>query len=402
MSLFSDIFKKPREEKARDAYFRTLSGYTPVFTTYEGGVYEEALTRACIHSFATHVSKLKPKVQGAGAAQFERMLSFAPNEYQDTTKFLYRLATIYSVRNNAIIVPIYDGYRDQITGYFPILPQNCRVVDVDGEAFLRYQFSSGQWAAQSMADVGILTQMQYKDDIFGSGNEPLDPYMRTLDTQTQGIIEGIKNSATIRFMGILSGVLKEKTINEKRSSFRENNLGADNNNGLLLVDNSFADIKQINSTPYTMNAAQMKEIKQNVFEYFGTSTEILQNNYTNSAVWNAYYEGKIEPFAIQLSLVMSNMTFTEREIACGRSIMWTAERLQYATNAEKLEIVTGLFDRGMITRDDGLEVFNLPPLPNGDGKKYYIRKDYAEVNELGADGKVAVQELEREGEENAI
>ena len=35
-------------------YFELLDGYTPVFTTYEGGVYEMELTRACVQAFALH------------------------------------------------------------------------------------------------------------------------------------------------------------------------------------------------------------------------------------------------------------------------------------------------------------------------------------------------------------
>lgn len=386
MGLLENVFRKEKAEKATQEYFKTLSAYTPVFSTFEGGVYEAALTRACIHAFATQCSKLKPKVTGAALPPgFERMLEFAPNPYQDTSKFLYRLATVLSVRNNAPIAPIYDDYSDKIVGYFPLLPQNCRLVDVNGAPFLRYQFAGGRWAAIEYSKAGLLTQFQYGDDFFGADNRPLGPYLATIDTNNQGIVQGVKNSAAIRFMGILSGVFKEKTVNEERQNFRKNNLGTDNNNGLLLVDEKYKDIKQITSEPFALNAAQMKEIKANVFEYFGCSEEILQNNYTNSSVWNSYYEGKIEPFALQLSLVMSNMTFSPRELACDNSIMWTAERLQYATNAEKLETVTQLFDRGFLNRDTGLAIMNLPPLPNGEGKKYYIRKDYAEVNELSAD-----------------
>lgn len=397
MGLFDTIFKKERQQIAVQEYFKTLSAYTPVFTTFEGGVYEAALTRACIHAFAVQASKLKPKVSGSGGDAFERMLTYAPNPYQDTTKFLYRIATILSVRNNAIVSPLYDDYGDKIAGYFPLLPHGCKVVDVGGVPYLRYQFAGGQWAAEELSNVGVLNQYQYSDDIFGADNSPMRPYMQAIDTQNQGIIEGIKNSASIRFMGTLAGALKEKTINEERTRFNKNNLDISNTNGLLLVDEKYRTIEQITSNPYTMNAAQMKDIKQSVYEYFGCSEEILQNNYNSSSVWNAYYEGKIEPFAIQLSLVMTNMTYTPREIAAGRSIMWTTERLQYATNEEKLNIVSSLFDRGMITRNDGLEVFNMPPLPNDEGKKYYIRKDYAEVNELSKEGKVNAVQTGTEG-----
>ena len=119
----------------------------------------------------------------------------------------------------------------------------------------------------------------------------------------------------------------------------------------------------------------------------------MQNNYTSDE-WNAYYEGKIEPFAIEASLVHTNMTFSEREIACGNQIMFTANRLQYLTNTEKLNTVTQLFDRGFMTHNQGLEIFNMSPVENGD--KRYIRKEYIETNNLnGTDTKETIKEGEK-------
>ena len=96
---------------------------------------------------------------------------------------------------------------------------------------------------------------------------------------------------------------------------------------------------------------------------------------------SAYYEGKIEPFAIQLSLVMSNMTYTARELSFGNAITFTANRLQYASNQTKLNISTQLFDRGLLNRNGVMDIWNMAHVEGGE--KYYIRKEYAEVSELG-------------------
>ena len=124
----------------------------------------------------------------------------------------------------------------------------------------------------------------------------------------------------------------------------------------------------------------MEQINENVFNYFGTNANILQNKYSEDE-WNAYYEGKIEPFALQLSLVMSNMTFTARELSFGNAITFTANRLQYASNQTKLNISTQLFDRGLMSRNDVMDIWNMAHVEDGD--KYYIRKEYAEISELG-------------------
>lgn len=125
-------------------YFKTLSAYTPVFTSYEGGVYEMELTRAAIHAIATQCSKLKPEIRGTAYKELGRKLQFKPNSFMDTTKFLYRLATILHVQNTAFIVPITDETGEYITGYYPILPSMCEVVEYQEEPWLRYTFSNGK------------------------------------------------------------------------------------------------------------------------------------------------------------------------------------------------------------------------------------------------------------------
>lgn len=146
-----------------------------------------------------------------------------------------------------------------------------------------------------------------------------------------------------------------------------------------MFDSKYTDVKQIQSEPFVVNAAQMKMIQENVYNYFGVNSSIMQNSFTEDQ-WNAFYEGVLEPFALQLSLVMTNMTFTERELSYGNQIIFTANRLQYASNSTKLDIVTQLFDRGFLTHNEGLEIFNMSPIDGGD--KHYIRKEYSEVSKL--------------------
>ena len=48
---------------------------------------------------------------------------------------------------------------------------------------------------------------------------------------------------------------------------------------MVIYDAKFADVKPIESKPFTVNAAQMAQINENVFNYFGTNAGILQNKY---------------------------------------------------------------------------------------------------------------------------
>ena len=208
-----------------------------------------------------------------------------------------------------------------------------------------------------------------------------DVYKRQqlIHTQNEGIINAVKNSANIRFLAKVANILKPEDIKKERKRFTEDNLSADNDSGMIIYDNKFSELKQVESKPYTPNALQMQHIQENVCTHFGTNMDILQNKFDENT-WNAYYEGKIEPFAIQLSLVMTNMSFTERERACGNAIFFSANRLQYASNATKLSVSTQLFDRALLNRNGVMDIWNMAHVE--DGEKYYIRKEYTEVSEL--------------------
>ena len=375
---FIDYLFHGRKMQVIDSYFKMLNGYSPTFTSFNGGVYEMDLTRVAINSFATHCSKLKPEVEGSAHKRLERVLQYKPNYFMDTVKFIKRLATILAVENTAFIVPIEDE-AGNLCGWYPIRPQRCEVVEAAGQVYLRYLFANGEYGAIEFERVGIMTDFEYSDDLFGEDNTTLKPTMQLIHTQNEGIINAVKNSANIRFLAKVANMLKPEDIKKERERFTEDNLSADNKSGMIIYDNKFSDLKQVESKPYTPNALQMQQIQDSVCTHFGTSMDILQNKFDENT-WNAYYEGKIEPFAIQLSLVMTNMTFTKREIAQGNAIVFSANRLQYASNATKLQVSTQLFDRALLCRNDVMDIWNMAHVDGGE--KYYIRKEYTEVSRL--------------------
>lgn len=376
MGLLEKLFPRHKDAEKVEGYFKTLTAYSPVFTTFEGGVYEVMQTRAAIHAFATHISKLKPEIVGSRNEKLARMLSHKPNPYMNTSQFLYRVATIYAATNNAFIVPLYGPDYQTITGYYPLCPERVEIVQVQGKPYLRYTFANGQRAAVELENAGVLTQMQFRNDFFGDSNVGvIDPTLKLIDIQNQGIIQAIKNGATLRFIAKLAQALKDSTIREERARLREENLSAENTGGIFLVDAKYSDVKQIDSKAFVVDAEQMKIINENVYNYFGVNEAILQNKF-NEEQFNAWYEGKLEPFIVQLGLALTNMTFSDHEIAFGNEIMFSANRLQYASTNSKLLVSQQLFDRGILSQNDVCDIWQLPHIEGGD--KRYIRGEYKE------------------------
>ena len=366
------------ESLIRD-YFKMINGYTPSFSSFEGSVYEMDLTRSAIHTIATHTSKLNMEVKGSANTNLGRRLQTKANEIQDTSKYLYRLATILQVTNNALIIPTYNEITQNINGFYPLLADDGKVVEYENELYLVYTFL-GKRHAKPISEIGIMNQFQFKDELFGGSNNSMKPTLNLLHYQNQGMIEAIKSGASIRFMAQLMNIINDDDMEAERNKFAKQNL-ANNPTGVMLFDSKYKEVKQVTSNPVMIDDKQMQQIKENVYAHFGVNDKILQNSF-NSEEWAAFYEGKIEPFAIQASLVHSNLAFTERELANDNFIMLTANRLQYLSPAEKLSTVTQLFDRGFITHNQGREIYNMAPTDGGD--KYYIRKEYSETTKLDA------------------
>ena len=372
MGFFENLRRKGRIEQAVNEYFQLMNGYVPRFTSFEGGIYEMELTRAAIHSFATHVSKLHPEIKGKGHENIERVLQFKPNPLMDTKKYLYRLATVYAADNTAFIAPLLDS-KMNIIGFYPLDTSKVQITSANGQKYLVYDFGNSNRGAIELEKAGVMTQFQYHDELMGETNKCMKPTMDLIHANNQGIVEGVKSSASIRFMGKLAQVLKPADMEAERDRFVKMNLSTSNSNGVLLFDQKYEDVKQISSEPFVVDADQMKLIKDNVYDYFGTNERVLHNQFTSDE-WNAYYEGKIEPFAIEASLVHTNMLFGALEIAQGNEVIFSANRLQYMSNKEQLEMITSLFDRGFLSQNEGREILNMAPVEDGD--KYYIRKEY--------------------------
>lgn len=377
MGLFDKIFGHRRAPKEFEGYFRMLDGYTPVFSTYDGGVYEMELTRACIHTFASHCSKLKPNVSGAAGRRLQQILETQPNEFMTCSQFLYKAATIYDAQNTVFILPVLDQL-DRIVGYYPANPSMVEIVQVDGEPYLRYTFRSGERVAVELSRCGVISKYLYHSDIFGEDNGALNPTMQLLSMQNQGIAEGIKNSASFRFMATLRNFAKASDVAKERQRFSESLFSAESG-GLALFPNTFSDIKQIESTAKIVDPEQLKLIQDRVFTYFGTNQSVVQNS-TVGDEWAAYYEGKIEPFALQLSQALTCMTFRPAELTRDNAIVFSANRLQYMTAQAKLQVSSQMFDRGILRTNDVMDIWQLPHVPDGD--KRYIRKEYTEITQL--------------------
>lgn len=379
MGLFDKLFPKKHEDVKANQYFRLLTGYAPVFTTWDGQLYESELVRSAIDARSRHISKLSVRIDGAAQPKLKTRLSKRPNDYQTWSQLLYRLNTLLDMKNTAFLLPAYDRFGD-VVGVTTVYTEHWELLDVNGTPWIRFYFDHGRHTAEQLDRVGIMTKFQYKNDLFGESNRALTDTMKLINIQNQGIEEAVENSATYRFMARVNNFAKAEDLKNERERFNRESFGSGAGGGIVLFPNTYTDIAQLNSKPFTVDADQMQLIKTNVFDYFGINEKILQNAAMGDEL-DAFFNGAIEPFSIQLSEVLTKMLFTPSEQAHGSAVYATANRLQYMPVAQKISMAQQLGDRGMLLIDEARELFNYPPLPDGLGQSAPIRGEFYMVGD---------------------
>lgn len=378
MGLFDKIFGRAPKQREIAGDYKVLTGYAPVFFNGPAQIYESQLIRAAINARATHISKLRVTFEGHGSQYLTERLK-RPNEMQTWSQLLYRIATIWDVDNNVFIVPVFDKM-NRIREIYPVLPSRSKLIEIKGreEPWLAFEFANGRYAQLPVWKVGVMTKFQYKRDYFGESNRALDPTLKLIDINNQATVEGMKSAATYRFMASYSNVAFGEDLAEEQRRFNESSMDARRGGGLLLFPATYNNPKQIESKPFVMDAESQRQISESVYNYFGVNEDVLQGKASGDK-WTAFYESAVEPFAIQFSEVMTDLFRLCGELTGEAAVYATANRLQYMSNSEKLNVSSQLLDRGILSINDVRDIWNLPPVQDGDRR--IIRGEYYDTEE---------------------
>lgn len=367
-NLLQKIFGAIRD-RVTLSRLQMLSGYTPVFTPWSGKPYEADVVRSAVDAIARNAAKLKAKhirrVDGQiipVGGQIERLLQVRPNPNMNAYDFLYKLITTLMIDNNAFAYPVWDGLN-----LVAIWPINCTMAefleDDSGTIYVRFYFAGNQQVVLPYSEVIHLRRHFYKNDMVGETNNPINAPLEAIHTTNEGLAQAVKSSAYLRGILKYTGILKEDDIKKHRDRFIQEYMTMQNSGGIAALD-SKADYQELKNDPKIINAAQMKELRDTIYRYFGVNENIVMGKYTEDE-WNAFYESTIEALAVQMSLEFTSKLFTDRERGFGNEIIFEANRLQYASVSTKLAL-REMVDRGALTPNEWREAFNLAPVEGGD------------------------------------
>lgn len=371
MGLLSEYFPQVAQHQLAPigplhSRYTTFTESAPTFAAWDGSLYDHPLTRAAIERFAVACSKLKPEFVGSPSCKpnVRKLFDSWPNDLMTWPAFLARAATIYEMDTTVFIVPALDRNLNTVA-LFPVKPSYTEICEYEGEPWCVFHMMTGDVMAIEYRRCAVVTKFQYLSDFFGSGNDLMNPTLRLLDAQNQAEQQAVLNGARIRFIGKVTGMTHGDDLNRKREKFYVDNLSAQNYTGLMLYDNTFEDVKQIDENRFIIDEAEMERVSDVIYSYLGTNKKILQNDYDEEH-YGAWYEGKVEPFAVMASEAITKSQFTIQERRRGNFVMFSSSKLEYATNSSKRNMVRDMIDRGIMTINEGREILQLPPVEGGD------------------------------------
>ena len=381
-NLFNMIFgKKDNSQKDNSqknnnitqTQFQLLSGWDSQFTALPEGTYNSKVARQAIDRIATHCAKLVPKhIQGnitnniKGDINF--LLSNQPNPLMNTFDFIYRVISLLYTDCNAFVFIARDrtGF---ITGFYPVLATNYDLLQgADGNIYLQFDFVNGETYTIPYLELIHLRLFYNRNDIFGTNNRVLKTDLETAQTSSEGIKNAIKTTSNLK--GILqyeNSMLKNKDLVKTKDDFVKDFLNMDNEGGIAALD-AKAKFEPVNLTPITLDKDQLERVNYNIFDYFGISEKIINNSFTEEE-WNAFYEGVIEARGIQMGYAFTNKIFKKQSIKDGHRIVFTANRLQYASLKTKTDLLKVVAPWAMIKVDEGREILDLAPLGGEEGNR---------------------------------
>lgn len=373
-SLFDLFFgKSNQKQKVTQTRLELLNNYNAEFTTLGNNTYDSKVARQCIDRIATHCAKLIPKhiqdsISNCIKGDINFLLQNMPNPIMTKFDFIYKVISMLYTDSNAFVY-IAKNKKGMITGFYPVLASNYNLLqDSQNNIYLEFKFINGKEYILPYLELIHLRLFYNRHDIFGTNNKVLKTDIDTAHTASEGIKNAIKTSSNLK--GILkyeNAMLKNKDLKESKEAFVNDFLNLENESGIAAMD-AKADFKEVNLKPITLDKEQLEQVNYNIFDYFGISEKIVRNNFT-SEEWNAFYEGVIEPRAIQLSDAFTNKIFSYKAIKEGHKIVFTANRLQYATLASKISLLKEAGALGLLTKDEAREIIDLHPLGGEEGAK---------------------------------
>lgn len=371
-----DLFKKEKPNQAKTyTTFKELGTYRSYFAPFGKEIYASDDVRDCIRALSEHTAKANPRCSDSN---IERLLSLTPNKYMNGKDMLAKLRNYLEIKNTAFLYIMRDN-KNKVIGFYPVPYNTFEAVEFKNRLFVKFVFNGKASNSLVVAweDLAVLRKDYVFSDIAGENNKPLIGPLDVVNTMDNGLNNAIKSTANLR--GILKStkaMLSPDDLKKQKETFVKDYMNLENEGGIASLD-ATQEFKEINLKPTTATAEEADTYRERIYRYFGVNKKIITSDYSESE-YDAFYEARIEPFLIALSLELTRKIFTDREISYDNKVWFESNRLQYASAKTKISMVQ-LVDRGLMTPNEYRQLFNMAPYEGGD--EFVLRLDTAKTGD---------------------
>lgn len=370
-SLFSRIFGNDRDTTppSTATTFKLLDNYKSVFTRYNGKYEDDIDVRTCVDAIARNGAKMHPRHIRKSSDQLEivndnlyRLISKKPNELQNAFQFYYQVISDLELYNNSYIYIQRDA-NFKVTGLYPLSYKTISLYEYDGKLYVQFKFGNSKARFVAYNSCIHLTRFKSEDGLYGGSTEPIIKTLSIKHVIDEGIVNAIKTTSAIK--GVVKStqaMLKPEDVKKMRDQFVQDFVDNAGDSGIGGLD-ATTTFTPVNIDPKTADENQAKIYDNKILAYFGVNENIIQSKY-NEDEWNAFYESVLEPIGLQMSLEFSNKIFTPTEQYFGNEIVFESNRLQYASNKTKIELLR--YASNIMSINELREVFNLTPIDGGE------------------------------------
>lgn len=370
-SWFSTIFGNDKSTTAPESAteVKILDDRKAVFTPYKGDFHNDPDVLKCVDAIARNGAKMHPRHIRNFNGKMEnikgnlyKQLSKKPNEVQNAYQFYYQVISNLELYNDSFIYIQRDSNL-KVTGLYPLDFSEGKYYEYKGQIWLKFKFGRNKERFIPYDSCIHLTRFVGEDGLFGGSTKPIIKTLSIKHVLDEGIVNAIKTTQSIK--GVIKStkaMLKPEDVKKMRDQFVNDFVKQGDKSGIGGLD-ATTDFTPVKIEPTTASDSQVKSIDNKLLAYFGVSEAIIQSNYTEDQ-WNAFYESVLEPIGLQMSLEFSNKIFTPTEQNFGNEIIFESNRLQYASNKTKIELLR--YGNNIMTINELREVFNLAPREDGD------------------------------------
>lgn len=371
-NMFKSIFGGKEREPPPTVRLALLNDHQDVFFPRQN-YSNDILLKTCFATLAKHIAKLEPtitrtvagrKTQNTDFDLLQRVLTLAPNPYMTSYDLYYRIA-YHLIQNQNVYVKIHRDRFGRVSALW-VLDYLCvEPRELDGEIYLKFKFGNGKTETVPYRD---MIHVRYN---FGSGDfisrteSNIEENLAMLDVLQQSFRNKAVNSGKVKGVAKITGQAGSDTWKQKARELT-NNLNDISQGGIVATDSTM-DFIPVDAQPEAADTAQLDYIRDNIYNYFGISKNIVNGKYSETE-WQSFYENTIEPIAITLSQEFTRKIFTAQQVCDGYAIHFSGNRLMYSEMKTKINLIRELRPLGLLTTNQCLELLNLPPIENGDDR----------------------------------